>query len=93
MVASVLYRYCSSAACNKYLDYPDILIACGLYVRCQRVCLHRVNCAVVITFFYVTVAMHVTSRDVRVIKTPICTIMQHDLQICTNHEEKCPHFY
>ena len=46
------------------------------YVRCHRVCLHRVNRAV-ITFFYVTVATHVTSHDVRVMKTPICTIMQH----------------
>ena len=49
------------------------------YVRCHRVCLHiyRVNCAVGITFYYVTVAMHVISRDVRVIKMLIATIMQH----------------
>ena len=47
------------------------------YVRCQRVCLHRVNGAVVITFFYVTVATHVMLRDVHMIETPICTIMQH----------------
>ena len=39
--------------------------------------LYRVNRAVVITFFYITVAMHVTSHDVRVIEMPICTIMQH----------------
>ena len=47
------------------------------YVRFPRVCLHRVNRAVVITFFFVTMATHVTSRDVCVIETPICTIMQH----------------
>ena len=49
------------------------------YVRCHRVCLHiyRVNCVVGITFFYVTVATHVMLRDVRVIKMPIATIMQH----------------
>ena len=46
-------------------------------VCCQRVCLHRVNSVVVITFFYVTVATHVTPRDVRVIETSISTIIQH----------------
>ena len=46
------------------------------YAHCHRVCLHRVNGAVVMTFFYVTMATHVTSSNVRVIEPLICTIMK-----------------